>query len=76
MYFLGIQKYDTKLIRTTIEDVITAGKHIFRCSLTINMPEKVSQQYIPIIAIEIKKATSQMRRCQKRVNVIDLIYAP
>jgi len=76
MYFFGIQKYEIRHIIVVIAAVIAAGRLIANESPIINVLKKVSQQYTPTIIIEIKKATSQMRRCQKRVNVIDLIDAP
>ena len=63
-------------IIAVIAVIITAGRLTDSESLKIGVLAKKFQQKSPIITIETKKPTSQIRRCQKRVNVIDLICSP
>jgi len=55
---------------------ITDIKSTFKVLLRLGLPLKNAQKYNPRIVIDIKKDASQMRRCQKRVNVIALILPP
>jgi hypothetical protein len=76
MVFFGIHKYDTKLVKAVAPANITDTKSTFKDSLRLGLPLKNVQKYSIRIIKDIKKDASQIRRCQKRVNVIGLILPP
>ena len=56
--------------------MIIVGILIIKDLFKLGIFTKTVQKYRPIIAIATRKATSQMRRCQKRFNVTGLIMPP
>lgn len=76
MSFLGIQKKDIKQINDVIAAKIVIGRLMIKDSFMCAVVIKFVQQYSATIQIDTRKTTSQIRRCQKRVNVTGLIKPP
>lgn len=74
MIFLGAQIYATMLITTTVPAKITVNKSIEKG--LVRPLEYDGQKYSATIDPATKKAASQIRRCQKRVNATGLILPP
>ena len=74
--FFGDHKYEIKEINTVTPASITAGMFTTNDSLIFGSFVKNVQKYSATTAAATKKVASQIRRCQKRVNVTGLMLPP
>ena len=74
--FLGGHRYEIKQKSDVIPAMTIVGILTINDLFKLGTFAKTVQKNRPIIAIATKKATSQIRRCQKRFNVTGLIMPP
>lgn len=76
MYFCGAQKYEAKLARPAVPANNATVSLTSKAEPISFTPVKYAQQYSAKIMDATKIIASQIRRCQKRVNVNGLIRVP